>query len=177
MSFAGSAGFSFLGLIPVGLWYFIPPAAADKRTIENPFLTREDFLVRCLPPQVPPSSPFSASAALGLAVSCPSMPFTHAFSLLSIFSFMSHGLVDSMDSMALSLPPPLLCPTDRCLRWRRLESCQLPRRWVWWIALSPISRVSSPGGGAQPPLIAGLRGLGARACWWYCVGAHLPLPP
>ena len=121
------------GLDSAVFWYFIPPAATDKRTIENPFLTREDFLVRCLSPQVPPSAPFPASAALGLAVPCLFMTLTHAFSLLSISlpCLPARGFDGSIFVWPLSHSPSLLCPTDRRRQWRRLESRQLPRSWVW----------------------------------------------
>ena len=147
----------FLGLFPPFV-VFHPPAAMDRRTIENPFLTRDVFLVRCPSPHGPSVLPLLRLMRLGawrsLSVFCAFFLMRLPCSLSFSFSCLhrcSSGFHGCVPRRQLSLPPPHLCPTDRRLQRRRLESCQLPHKRVWLVALPPFSRVSHQGGGAQPP--------------------------
>ena len=70
---------------------FHPTCGDRQKDYRKPLSYQRGFSCPCLSPQVPPSAPFPASAALGLAVPCLFMTLTHAFFPAFLFSSMSPG--------------------------------------------------------------------------------------
>ncbi len=150
----------FLGLFPPFV-VFHPPAAMDRRTIENPFLTRDVFLVRCPSPHGPSVLPLLRLMRLGawrsLAIFC-------AFFLMLLPCFLSLFLSCSpspssraswmRSPSARSFPSPHLCPTGWGPHpWSGAPSWSLASSSAggcgWW--LSCLNPGVSSGGGAWSP--------------------------
>ena len=149
----------FLGLFPPFV-VFHPPAAMDRRTIENPFLTRDVFLVRCPSPHGPSVLPLLRLMRLGawrsLAIFCAFflmlLPCFLSFSFMFAGSFVSCFVdaipVGKVIPSTPSLPHRLGSPP---MEWGpQLEPCQLLHGWMWLVALLSESRSVIGWGGVVP---------------------------
>ena len=146
----------------------------DRRTIENPFLTRDVFLVRCPSPHGPSVLPLLRLMRLGawrsLSIFCAFFLMRLPCSLSFSFSCLhrcSSGFHGCVPRRQLSLPPPTLShrPAPQSAPVGVLPTP--PQAGV--VGGSPAFQPGEPSGWGGRSLLGRLHGLEVLGCRWYCI--------